>query len=119
MPRWLKFVLLMLALLFLASLPLARQFETGSMEGVITNAQGPVAQAAVEARNVMSGAVFQVESDAEGRYKLEYLRPGRYSLWVRAPGHDSLWIPQIFVERGEVARKDVRLEKTRSGPTGL
>lgn len=116
--RWFKFALLIIAFLLLAAIPLARQFETGSIEGLLTNGHGPVAKAAVEARNVMSGAVFQTESDAEGRYRLEHLRPGRYSLWVEAPGHDSTWIPQVIVERGHVARKDIRLEKSRSDRAG-
>lgn len=109
MPRWLKFTLLVVLFLLLASIPLARQFDTGSIEGVIMNDHGPVANASVEARHVMSGATFRVESDADGRYRLENLRPGRYSLWVRSNGYESMWIQEIVVERGQTARKDIRV----------
>lgn len=119
MPRWLKFAVLILALLLLASIPLARQFESGSIEGVITNDHGPLSKAAVQARNVMSGAEFNAESAINGHYILENLEPGRYSLWVRAQGHDSVWIPRIVVERGETAHKDIHLERSHSVPTGI
>jgi hypothetical protein len=125
MPRWLKFGLLIMLFLLLASIPLARQFDTGSIEGFITNDRGPVANASVEARNVMSGAIFRVESDMDGHYSLGNLRPGRYTLLVKASEYDSLWIPEIAVEPGQLVRKDMllaarithRLDLTRSTPT--
>ncbi len=118
MPRWIKFTLLIFAFLLVAAIPLARQFETGSIEGSITDARGPVAGASVEARNLVSGDVFNAESDANGEYILEHLRPGQYSLWVEARGHDSLWVPRVVVEHGQAAREDVRLAQSRSGFSG-
>ena len=118
MPQWVKVALLLLALLLVASIPLARQFETGSIEGLVTSDRGAVANASVEARNVMTGTTVRVVSDPDGRYKLEDLRPGRYSLRVGAPGFDLVWIPQIIVERGQVSQMDVRLNTTSSVPSG-
>jgi hypothetical protein len=114
MPRWLKYTLLGAVLLFLASFPLARQFDTGAMEGYITNESGPLAGASVEARNVMTGEVTRVYSNAAGYYKLDALRPGRYSLWVTAKHHDSTRIPEVFVERGRTLRRDIRLLSARA-----
>jgi hypothetical protein len=119
MTRGLKFGLLILILLLLVSVPLAMQFETGSIEGVITNERGPIAKASVEARNVMSGAAFRTESDAVGHYRLENLRAGRYSLWVGAPGHDSMWIRQVIVERGQTAHSDIHLGRSHTTTSGL
>ena len=119
MPRLLKYALLTLVLLLLASIPLAMQFETGSIDGLIVNERGPIADASVEARNLMSGAMFRTESGSDGRYELTHLRPGRYSLWVEALGHDSMWIPQVIVERGQVTHKDILLDQPRSTTTGL
>lgn len=119
MPRWLKYSLLILAFLLLVSIPLAMPFETGSIEGIITDDQGPVAGACVQARNVMTDAVFHVESDAMGYYKLEDLRAGRYSLWVQAAGHDSVWILQIPVERDQSVRQDLYLARSQRDTTGL
>lgn len=116
MPRWLKFVLFALLLLLLTSIPLAKQFETGSIEGLITDDRGPISDASVEARNMMSGAVFRVRSGADGAYEFEDLKAGRYSIWVNARGCDSAWIPGVVVERGQTTRRDIQLSRIRSEP---
>jgi hypothetical protein len=114
MSSTLKYALLIAVLLLLASIPLAMQRETGGIDGLITNESGLIAKASVEARNVMSGAVFRAETDASGRYRLERLPEGRYSLWVRALGHDSVWIREVVVEHGQAAHRDIRLGKSPS-----
>ncbi len=125
MPGWLKYVLLALVLLFLiGAYPLAMQFETGSIQGEITNDLGPVAKASVEAHNVLMGAVMagaaaRTESDAAGTYRLNNLRVGRYSLWVEAAGHEPIWVPMVIVERGRTTRQDVHLTRIPTIPTGL
>ena len=116
--RWLKFTLLGLVFLLLAAIPLARQIETGSIQGLITNDRGPLAHATVEARHVMSGATFRVESAEDGRYEVKYLKLGRYSLWIVAPGHDAMWIPEVIVDRGSETRRDIHLARSRGIPTG-
>ncbi len=124
MPHWVKYVLLAVVLLFLiGAYPLAMQFETGSIRGVVTNDQGPV-RASVEAHTVLTGAVMagaaaRTESDAFGAYQLDNLRVGRYSLWVQAAGHESMWIPVVIVERGRTTRQDVHLTRIPTIPTGL
>ncbi len=112
MSRHLKYGLLILMLLLLASIPLAMQFETGSIEGVIMNDYDPIAKVSVEARNVMNGNAFRAESDAAGHYKLKKLPPGRYSLLVGVPGHDSTWIRQVIMERGQTVRSNVHLGRS-------
>ncbi len=119
MTRGLKFGLLILILLLLASIPLAMQFETGSIDGADMNELGPITKASVEAHNVMSGAVFRTESDTVGHYKLENLRAGRYSLWVGALGHDSTWIRQVVVERGQTTHTDIHLSRSHTTTSGL
>jgi hypothetical protein len=119
MPRWLTVFLLILALFLLVSIPLARQFDTASIEGLIADDHGnPVAGASIEARNTMSGVVMRTRADAGGHYELAGLRAGRYSLWVQAPGYESMWISEIIVKRGKATRKDVRLTPSNSAPPG-
>lgn len=96
-------------MLLLATIPLAMQRDTGRIDGVITDARGPIAKAAVEARNVMSGAVFRAQSDATRHYKLESLPSGRYSLWVKALEHDPQWIREVVVEPAQTSHRDIRL----------
>ena len=119
MTRGVKYGLAIVILLLLASIPLAMQFETGSIEGVVTNEIGPIAKASVEARSVISGTAFRTESDAVGHYKLENLRGGRYSLWVQAVGHDSTWIREVSVERGRTTHGDIHLGKSPTSTSGL
>jgi hypothetical protein len=103
----------------LASIPLAKQFDTGSIQGVITDQLGPVAQASVEARNVVTGDILNATSDRVGFYRLENLHPGKYSLWVQAKSHDSLWIQQIAVDHGETVQHDIFLLATPRETFGL
>ena len=119
MTRATKYGLLILLLLLLASIPLAMQFDTGSIDGVIMDEAGLVSKASVEAHNVLSGAEFHAESNAAGYYKLQNLSSGHYSLLVQAAGHDSLWVPAISVERGQAVHQDLHLGRARRGASGL
>jgi len=112
MPRWLKISVLAVAFLLLAAIPLARQFETGSIEGMITDTNGPLANASVEARSLLTGAVVNEQSDASGQYFLQHLQPGPYSLWIEARGHDSLWISRVVVEAHQTTRQDAYLNQS-------
>ncbi len=109
MPKLIKYGLLLLLLLLIVSVPLAMQFESGAIEGLITNDKGTVAVASVEVRNVMSGASFHAESDSNGYYRIGHLKAGRYSLRVESPGHDSTWIPDLIVERNQTTHTDLHL----------
>lgn len=112
----LKYAVLIALVLLLATIPLAMQRDTGSITGVITDRHGPIVKASVEARNVMSGAVFRTQSDATGHYRLESLPAGRYSLWVKALEHDAEWIRGVVVEPGRPSRRDIRLGISPSAP---
>jgi hypothetical protein len=104
----LKFVFL-LALLLAVVFPLALQYQTGSIEGIVSDWRGPLKAASLEVRNLASGDVVRVEADAKGHYEVPRLRAGRYSLWVEAGGHESQWILEVFVERGKATRRDILL----------
>lgn len=111
MPHWLKFVLLFLVLLLISSIPLARQFESSAIQGFVTDQNGPVAGASIEAREAISGLTFRAETGASGWYQIERMKAGRYSLDVHAPGHDSLWIARVIVAPGQVVHEDVFLSR--------
>jgi hypothetical protein len=106
-----KYVILALIFLLLASWPLARQFETGAIEGFITGSAGPVAGASVEARHSIRGDVARATSDAAGFYRVDGLRAGIYSLWIAADGYCSVQMERIPVERGQAVRRDVRMSR--------
>lgn len=117
MPRGIRYVFLALILLLIGSVPLAMQFDTGSIVGTVVDEAGPVVNASVEARNLISGAQAQAGTDQTGRYVLSGLRQGRYSMWVRAPRHDSVWLAHVVVASGQTAVRDVFLRRLETGPT--
>ena len=85
MSRTLKYVLLIAAVLLLATIPLAMQRGGGTINGLITDEHGPVAKASLEARNVMSGTVFRVQSDATGHYQMESVPQGAIRCGYKRP----------------------------------
>ena len=117
MPHWLKLLLLGLLLLLIGSIPLAMQFESGSIHGTITDDVGPLPNASIEARHLINGVTSRAESGLTGKYTLDHLRIGRYSLWVHAPGHDATWIPEVIVQQGVGTRVDIHLARTHTIPT--
>jgi len=113
----LKRPILVLALLLLLSIPLAMQFDTGSIEGFISDDRGRLPGASVEARNATTGDVQRTVSEPTGYYKLEGIHAGRYSLWVEASGHDSVRIMRVPVEHGQSVHQDVFLARSNEEAT--
>ena len=115
MLRLTNHALLVLILLLLASMPLAMQIATGTIEGKITDEFGPVPKIAVEARNMITGTVYRDQSNATGDYRIVSVHPGWYALWVIDRNKDSMWIREINVDQGRTVREDVHL--VRAHPT--
>jgi len=108
----LKWVLLAALLLLLASIPLAKQFSNGSMEGSITDERGSIQGAIVQADNVKGGTALRAVSSASGHYSLEKIRPGRYSVWVLEMSHDPVCVQNFSIERGQSLHKDFHMNET-------
>src|SRR3977135_3282309 len=76
-----------LATMFLAASVAFAQSDRGSITGTTVDPSGAaVTNAAVEATNVATGAVYKVESTATGNYTLAELPAGVYQLSVAQPG---------------------------------
>lgn len=106
-----KFMSLLILPVLLATLSFVLQPDTGSIEGTVTDQWGPVAEAMITARNVMTGEVKRTRSNPVGDYAITSVRQGHYTLWVEAADHDSLLLMRVFVERGAVTRQDVFISK--------
>jgi hypothetical protein len=90
--------------------------DTGSIIGrVMDEKLVGVPAATVSARNVFSGDVTYVQSDAAGVYKIVDLRPGRYSVFARAEGHGCKWVLNVPVFRGGHTQLDLVITKSRKG----
>ena len=68
-------------LLIISAAPLAAQTSTSIISGTVTDASGAVvAGANVDVRNVGTGIVVNLKSDAQGRYRASELVIGEYEV---------------------------------------
>src|SRR5438552_15504763 len=75
------------ALIFVISIPLRAQVSGAALSGTITDVQGaaiPIAMISV--KNVATGVIFDVTTNAVGFYAAPNLTPGDYEVSVTAPG---------------------------------
>src|ERR1700692_1006014 len=80
--RQAKFV----ACLFGLALPAFAQSDRGTLTGTVTDpANAVVANAAIEVRNVQTGAVYQVATSNTGNYVVQ-VPTGTYQVSAMAPG---------------------------------
>src|SRR5262245_47070346 len=97
--------------LLLATLPLAAQTDTGSLEGRVTDRQGAaVSGARIQLTNQASGAVRKIESGAGGNYRFTLIPPGRYDVEAAAPGFRTFVDTGVPVAVAAPARLDIGLE---------
>jgi carboxypeptidase family protein/TonB-dependent receptor-like protein len=87
------------------------QSDRGTITGAIADPAGAVvANAAIEARNVATGAVYQSASSGTGNYTIAQLPAGAYELSVTVPGFKKYVRGGLQVEVAGTARIDVVLE---------
>src|SRR5579875_799371 len=87
------------------------QSDRGTITGTITDPAGAViANAAVEATNKATAAVYQAGSSATGNYTLAQLPAGTYDLSVTSPGFKKFVRTGITVEVAAIVRIDATLE---------
>ncbi|HSP67743.1 MAG TPA: TonB-dependent receptor [Bryobacteraceae bacterium] len=87
------------------------QSDRGTITGTISDPAGAViANAAIEARNVATGAVFSVASSATGNYTIAQLPAGGYQLTVTVAGFKKFVRAGLVVEVAGTLRVDATLE---------
>ena len=101
-----------LCLLMLSPATVAAQgTTTGSLTGVITDAQGGVLPGAtVLATHTPTGTTYDATTDGQGRYSLLNVRVGPYSVTVTMGGFKPETQPAIDVRLGEQKAVDFRLQ---------
>ncbi|MGE3510343.1 MAG: carboxypeptidase regulatory-like domain-containing protein, partial [Vicinamibacterales bacterium] len=103
------YVISTVALLFLVA-PLARAQAVGSVAGVITDQTTLVLPGViVEARNLETGAIRTVVTDAEGRYTMPLLPPGRYRITMSLTGFETASHEPVAVSVDSTSRLDQTL----------
>src|SRR5688572_13964439 len=90
---------------------LAQGATTGSLTGVVTDAQGGVLPGAVVlATHIPTGTIYDGSTDGEGRYNLLNVRVGPYSVTVTMGGFKPETQQAIDVRLGEQKAVDFRLQ---------
>ncbi len=93
------------------ALTLWAQSDRGTITGTISDPAGAVvAGAAVEAKNVATGAVYPAASSATGNYTIAQLPAGNYELSVTVPGFKKYVRTGLQVEVAGTLRVDPTLE---------
>ena len=93
------------------ALGLWAQTDRGTITGTIADPAGAlVASAAIEARNVATGAVYQAASSATGNYTIAQLPAGAYEVSVTLPGFKKYVRGGLQVEVAGNVRIDIVLE---------
>ena len=92
---------------FVFSLTAFGQTDRGTITGTVSDATGAVIPgAAIEAKNVATGAVYQAGSSETGNYTLAQLPAGTYEVSVNLPGFRKFVRAGIIVEVARILRID-------------
>src|SRR3954464_10519704 len=87
------------------------QSDRGTITGTVADPAGAIVPgAAVQIRNVETGAIYQAGASATGNYTLAQLPAGRYELSGAVPGFKKFVRQNVTVEVAQTYRVDVVLE---------
>ena len=97
--------------LFLMAIPVAAQYENGSLIGTIRDTSGAtVAGASVRVTNADTGVSIDGKSNGTGDYDFPSIRVGTYRVAVSAPGFSDTVAQNILVSVGNRQRIDLTLK---------
>ncbi|WP_377890517.1 collagen binding domain-containing protein [Alkalihalobacillus sp. R86527] len=81
------------SVLIVDGVPTIQQFaltpDPASVEGVITTGGVPVPNAVVKLLDITETSIFEVQTDADGRYLIQNINPGIYTLVVNNPDYQA------------------------------
>lgn len=107
-------VILVMALVIVASGRLPVQAQNTTVSGVVKNASGdPVVGALVRVRSADRGLTFMVVSQAQGRYSTPDLLPGKYTVEGFGGEYQSAPGGAVEVSSGQQGKMDVALTVAR------
>jgi len=103
-------LLTVLALLLVSVSAMFAQRDRGIITGTISDPAGAVvANAAVEARNIETGAVYPVAASETGNYTITQLPAGTYELTVTVAGFKKYIRPGLIIQAAQTIRVDAAL----------
>jgi len=87
------------------------QSTTGSITGIVTDAQGGVVPGAqVTATNPQTGVAVKTKTNEVGVYNIPYLKVGMYEVRIAANGLKESVVTGVLVDVGNMARVDTTLQ---------
>lgn len=104
---------------FLLAFVACAESRSGSIAGTVSDSDGVVADATVQAKNVANGNVYSTTTDTDG-YTLSDVPAGTYEISVPPLGWRTLRYVQsgVVIEAGQALRLDIRLQKGNLGTVG-
>ncbi len=91
--------------------PAMAQTTNGVISGIASDAQGGVLPGVtVTARNVDTGAVRNITTEADGRFRLAGLNPGRYELKAELQGFGTVTVPEVTVAVSSETTRNVTMQ---------
>jgi hypothetical protein len=104
----------------LATSGVLAQRGRGGITGVVTNSDGPVAGATIQAKQQATGRVFTATSMKSGQFSVGDLPDGTYDIAVPSLGLSSLPFSKqgVTIESGKTTRLDITLMKGNLGVIG-
>lgn len=98
----------------IAIAPAYAQETSSSIRGVVTSADGVVADATVTVVHEPSGTTFSTTTSADGTFSANGLRiGGPFTVTVAAPGFESATVNALFLQAGQPVRLPIALEAQR------
>src|SRR6476620_865107 len=87
------------------------QTTNGVISGIVSDAQGGVLPGVtVTARNVDTGAMRNITTDADGRLRPAGLNPGRYAVKAELQGFGTVTVPDSTVAVGSETTRNLTLQ---------
>ena len=100
-----------LLVILLSAGAMLAQSDRGTITGTVIDPAGAVvANAAIEARQMETGAVYQAASSNTGNYTLSQLPTGTYDLTVTVPGFKKFVRQNLVLPVAQTLRIDITLE---------
>jgi len=110
MLRRVSIAALLFALIVMAA-PAMAQTTNGVISGIISDAQGGVLPGVtVTARNVDTGAMRNIVTEGDGRFRLAALPPGRYEVKAELQGFGVVTVPDITVLVGTEVTRNITMQ---------
>jgi len=117
MKRFCGFITLLLAASLLAPMAFGQSLNTGAIAGTVTDpSHAVVAGAAVEMKNMGTGATQEDKTNSTGFYRFPLLPPGNYQVTVKQSGFATAQVP-VTVSVGVATTADVTLTLSSTAQT--